>query len=143
MSDNVYLYAAGDIRGVTTEMVRGSTPQAARAQCAALGVPAEHVSTWAVRATDGTTEEALKNAEERADEAENKLADERDGNRATEHDLRQDYEQAERQHVKSTRERDAFERQLAEVSVMLDRVVSGRMDPQAALAKIAEIVGPQ
>lgn len=86
-----------------------------------------------MRATDGTTEAALKDAEERADEAENKLADERD--------LRQDYEKAERQRVEATRERDALHRKLTEVSVVLAPVFNGRMDPQAALAKIAEIVG--
>lgn len=54
----MYQYAAGDIRGITTEMVRGPSPEAARAQCIALGVPAEHVETWAVRS------EASEHAEE-------------------------------------------------------------------------------
>ena len=48
----MYEWAAGDIRGITTELVRGPTPEAARAQCIARGVPAEHVSTWAVENTE-------------------------------------------------------------------------------------------
>lgn len=54
----MYQYAAGDIRGITTELVRGPTPEAAKAQCIARGVPAEHVETWAVRS------EASEHAEE-------------------------------------------------------------------------------
>lgn len=54
----MYQYAAGDIRGITTELVRGASPEAAKAQCIARGVPAEHVETWAVRS------EASEHAEE-------------------------------------------------------------------------------
>ena len=67
----MYQYAAGDIRGITTEMVRGPTPEAARAQCIALGVPAEHVETWAVRSDASEHAEEVRYLKDEVRRAEN------------------------------------------------------------------------
>lgn len=66
----MYQYAAGDIRGITTEMVRGPTPEAARAQCIALGVPAEHVETWAVRSDASEHAEEVRHLKDKVRRAE-------------------------------------------------------------------------
>ena len=121
MSDNVYLYAAGDIRGVTTEMVRGSTPQAARAQCVALGVPDEHVETWAVRAEDRPRRSPLY----LVDVGARQVA--LDAQAATEQRL--------------ISERDGLARRLSSVGVILADNVAGIVSASEALAKITAIVG--
>lgn len=65
----MYEWAAGDIRGITTELVRGPTPEAARAQCIARGVPAEHVSTWAVENTEAAHAAEVKSLRDEHEEA--------------------------------------------------------------------------
>lgn len=95
----MYEYAAGDLRGNTTEMVRAKSPETARRLCVALGVPEEHVTTWAVRSE---TEE--HRAELRA------LRDQADDARQSARDARDEQREAERDHIQTADELRALKR---------------------------------
>lgn len=65
----MYEYAAGDLRGNTTEMVRAKSPEHARKSCVALGVPEEHVQTWAARSEADEHRAELRALRDQADDA--------------------------------------------------------------------------
>lgn len=105
----MYEYAAGDLRGVTTEMVRAASPEHARKLCVALGVPEEHVQTWAVRCAAEEHEAKVKDLRELISAAEQDASD-----------ARSEYRWLEREHQEDANNARTLERRRSELSLAVD-----------------------